>query len=892
LPGRIRRPISFFKEQKLRFRRALLSLVLATVLPLAASVAISVPAAAQTPAGSINGTVSSDQGPLEGATISVGGSASRTVISRKDGTFTITGLPDGGYLVSIIRPGYAAVRDTAVTIAAGASQTFAVTLVAESLSSLRTIGTVTANGGRTSTALNTSAAAQSTVTFQQYIDRGQTQVNNLLEEQPGVEITRVDSGALGSNSNISLRGVNPYETQVLIDGHPVSGGTNGSYLIQFLNPLILSDVEIDKGPGANGNTVANAVGGSVNFRTPQIASKPTGIVLGGYDSFNGSTFGARFSDTVGKFGFLFGYAETGTPGYFHDNLLSVSGANANGIAFPGSKPLTATINTLIPSSQTYNNRSQLVKFAYNFSPTTTLTAGYYGSQSYVDYTGTLTTAEKYTIVGSCATCSSTGTTYTNPLYANYIGQTLLAANGNDGLFQGNTETNNEPIFTLDLRSAIGKGTFLARYYTGSIARDLNDPGEVTQIVGCFNPACNPAALDGEDFQQNQTDYLHGGDFEYDLPLGRSDVTLSYDTHDDISSNCSPVPTTCSVSNLIVSARTLSLRGHIAISPKLTFGLANYYSDTTYVGKRYDPKVTLTYQPSNKQVLRFAAGTAYVAPFAGFVGPATGKSGTLTGAAVVATSSTVKTLEIVNNLKPETSQSFDIGGDFSTGHDSKVTIDLFNTIVNNRFSTDSVTLAGGITGTFNGTPFNKISELFNQSDSHQQGIELGFIKAPIVGFGANAVFDLSHDYQFNTRLNPVLAGLPVLANQTGTFNNSGNILDGSEIPGEAYSKGHAELNYQFAGGARVAFGMTYYGAYNSFGQNAFELFDANFGIPLQHGFRLQVSGINIFNHDDGRVLGEFNQGPYTPIAAPGFTLSPVTLFFAPPRQVTLQLSHPL
>jgi outer membrane receptor for ferrienterochelin and colicin len=877
----------------LRLRRALLSIVLAAVLTPAASVVASVPAVAQAQAGSITGTVSTDQGPLAGATISVSGVASQTTKSAKDGTFVLTGLPDGAYLVSVSHPGFAAVRNTAVTISSGAAQTLAVSLVADSLTSLRTIGSVTANGGRTSTALNTSAAAESTITTQQFTDRGQTQVVDMLEEQPGVEITRVDSGALGSNSNVSLRGVAPYETQVLIDGHPVSGGTNGSYLIQFLNPLILSDVEIDKGPGAFGNTVEDAIGGSVNFRTPQITTGPSGVVSGGYDSFNGSTLGLRFSDTFGKVGFLVGYAETGTPGYFQNqNILSVTGANDNGIAFPGAPPLTATINTSIPSSQTYNNRSQLFKLDYNFSPTTTLTAGYYGSQSYVDYTGTLTTAEQYTIVPSCTTCSSTGTTYTNPLYANFIGQTVLAANGFDDLFQGNMETDNEPIFTLDLRSAFANGTFLARYYTGSIARDLNDPAEVNQIVGCFNPACNPASLDGEDFQQNQTDYLHGGDFEYDLPIGVSSLTLSYDTHNDRSSNCSPIPTTCSVNGLVVSSNTFSLRGYIALSPKLTFGLANYLSDTTYVGKRYDPKVSLVYRPDRKQSLRFSAGTAYVAPFAGFVEAATGQSGSVTGETVVATSSTVNTLEIVNNLKPETSQSFDIGGDFATGSDSKFTLDLYNTVVANRFSTDSVTLSGGVTGTFNGTPFNQIEELVNQSDSHQQGIEIGFIKAPRVGFGANLGFDLSHDYALNTQLNPILAGLPVVASQTGTFNDSGDIADGTEIPGFAYSKGHAEVNYQFVGGQRVAFGMTYYGDYNSFGQNAFELFDANFGIPLQHGFHLQVSGINIFNHDNGRVLGEFNEGAYTPIAPPGGTLSPVNLFFAPPRQVTLQLSHPL
>jgi outer membrane receptor protein involved in Fe transport len=875
----------------LRLRRALLSLVLTAALaPLSPIVTIS-PAAAQSQAsGSIAGTVISDQGPLSGATVSISGAASRTVQTGTDGSFTVTDLPDGRYLVSVKRAGYTPVQGTAVTIAGGLPQTLAVTLVAASLSTLRTIGSVTVNGGRSSTALNTSASAQSTITSQQFTDRGQTQVVDMLEEQPGVEITRVDSGALGSNADVALRGTNPYETQVLIDGHPVDGGSQGKYLIQFLNPLILSDVEIDKGPGAFGNSVENAVGGSVNFRTPQITSTPTGLVLGGYDSFNGSQYGARFSDTVGKFGFLVGYAETGTPGYFQNhNILSVASVG-NNVPLPGGPPLAATVNTSVLSSQTYNNRSELLKLAFNFSPTTTLTAGFYGSQSYVDYSGSLGTVEPYTIVGSCTTCGSGGgTTYTNPFYANYIGQTVLAANGDDDLFAGNTETDSEPIFTFDLRSAIGRGTFLARYYAGSIDRLITDPGEAFQITGCPNPACNPTSPYGGDFNENETDTLHGGDFEYDLPIGLSSLTLSYDSHNDRSTFCdgSSLPLSCSSNGLLIASNTISLRGFIPLSSKLTFGLANYFSNTTFVGSRYDPRASLVYKPGKYEVLRLSAGTAFVAPFSGFIGPVAGKGGTLAGEADIN-----GTLDIVDNLKPETSQSFDIGGDFATGRDSKFVLDLYNTILTNRFSTDTVTLTGGITGTFDGSPITKISELFNQSASHEQGIEIGFIKAPRVGFGTNIAFELSHDYDFDTIVNPLLAGLPVAASQTGTFNNLGSIKDNTQIPGFAYSKGHAEINYQFSGGSRVAFGMTYYGDYNSFGQTAFELFDANFGIPLQHGFRLQVSGNNLFNHDDGRDLGEFDQGAYTPIAAPGGTLSPVSLFFAPPRQVTFQLSHPL
>jgi hypothetical protein len=877
----------------LRLRRALLSLFLAVALTPTASIIAAVPAMAQPQAGSgsISGTVLTDQGPLASATVSIKGTAARTVKTKKDGSFTITDLPDGTYQVSITHTGYTAVQNTSVTIAGGLPQTLAVTLAAATLNSLRTIGSVATNGGRSSTALNTSAAAEVTVTSQQFTDRGQIQVVDLLEEQPGVEITRVDSGALGANANIALRGTNPYETQVLIDGHPVNGGSQGKYLIQFLNPLILNDVEIDKGPGAFGNTVENAIGGTVNFRTPTITSTPTGLFQTGYDSFNGSTLGARFSDTIGKFGFLVGYAETGTPGYFtNQQILQVTDAS---FTKAGEPPAAATINTGILSSQTYNNRSELLKAAYNFSTTTSLTLGFYGSQSLVDYTGTLTTAEPFKIVpclpvATCNPATNTGTSFTNPNFLNQVGNTVLAAANGDDLFQGNNETDNEPIFTADFRTAIGKGTFLGRFYAGSITRLITDPQEPTQITGCPNAACNPATLDGEDFNENETDQLHGDDFEYDIPIGAFSVTGSYDTHNDRTSFCETTSAAnpalnCTVNGLLQSANTYSLRAFVPLfSPKLTLGFANYFSDTTFVGSRYDPKASLVYHPNNKEVFRLSAGTAYVAPPADFV-TGVGNAATLGGEAVEN-----GTLVIEGNLKPEFSNSVDLGADFRTSRDSKVSVDLYNTILQNRFATDSIEFTGGITATFNGQPITGVSELFNQSDSHEAGVELSFLKAPRVGFGAVAFLDLSRDYDFDTNPNQLLQGIPLKSAQTGAFNGLQNEKDGFQIPGFATAHGRAEVNYTFPKTSTVAFGMTYYGNYNSFNEPAFELFDGRFSIPLQNGFRFQMSGTNLFNHDHGRDLGEFEGSNITP---PGET-EPLSLFFAPPRQVTALISHPL
>lgn len=882
----------------MRLHSAVLSLLITAALSPGVFLVAASPAAAQTWTGSISGTVVSDQGPIRDATIRVTGPALRSVSSGANGAFAVPGLPDGTYYLTIAHPGFAAVTDTKVVISGGLPQTLSVTLVAQTLSSLRTIGSTATTGGRSSTALNTTAAAQVTVTSQQFLDRGETQVVDILEEQPGVEITRVDSGALGSNADIALRGANPYETQVLIDGHPVNGGRFGEYLVQFLNPIILGSVEVDKGPGAFGNLIEDAVGGRVNFRTPSITSTATGSFLVGYDTFNGSMYGARFSDTIGKFGFLVAYAFDGTPGYFANQPIYV--VDPQNQFVQGKPPPLAVIDQAVQSSETYQNRSQLFKLAYTFSTTTSLQAGFYGSQSYVDYSGTLGTVEPYTIVAQCPVPgAATGTLgaipceggglYTNPKNGNLIGSTILAADSPDGdnVFQGNTDTDSEPIFTADVRTAFGGGTFLGRFYAGSITRVITDPGEVNQITACTNPSCSTFTTDGKDFTEDESDELHGYDFEYDLPVGLSTLTASYDTHND-RTGFFETGEPADLIGLLLKSQTFTLRGIFPLTPRLQLGVANYFSDTTFVGKHYDPAAYLVWEPNRRQSIRVSGGTAFVTPPSSFVTKVAGASGSDTGAALIAPGE----LGVTDNLKPEFSTSYDLGTDYRTGLDSKVTLDLYNTIVDNRFSTDTIRFINGATATFDGQPIDEIEELFNQSDSNEEGIEIGFLKTPRVGFGGSLAWDFLRAYDFGTTPIVLPSYATLSAAQTGAVTGAADEANGFQIPGYPYSHGHAELNYRFASGARLALGMTYYGDYNSFGETAFELFDAHVGLPLAHGFSLLLSGTNLFNHDDGRALGEFENGEYVPPAAKGETESPVGLFFAPPRRLTLQLTHPL
>jgi outer membrane receptor protein involved in Fe transport len=854
------------------------------------SPAPSVSPAVATPA--LSGVVSSERGPITSAVVKIAGPTTRTYTTAPDGAFRFDTLPAGTYRLTVTASGFEPPPPTTVTIVAGTPVTLTVALFTATLNSLRTIASTT-SAGRGTVTINRSGSAQETLTSEDFLERGDAQVQNELEELPGVELTRASSGgAPGANTNISIRGGEPYETQTLIDGHPVTGGRFGTYLVQFLNPLVLGDVEIDKGPGVLGNTIANAIGGTANFRTPSITSTLTGRATAGYDSFNGSTYSARISDTIlnGKLGFLAAYGFNGTPGYFTGNILSVDANDVN--SAPGAAPPLATVITSIPATETYQNRSEVFKLAFNFSDTTSLTLGSIGEQTFVDYTATLDTVEPFTIapcIGETSPTSCAGASdYTNPAYGGLVGQTVLASSTEDNLYLGNFEIDNEPIFTADLKTKFGPGSFLGRFYTGAISRNIDDPEEAQQITSCPQPSCSSPTFDTP-FYQAEVDHLHGVDAEYSLPLGRNQQDLaqiSYDQHGDQALYCSGASAAfalnkCSINNLLLTSRTYSIRGFANVAPNVHAAFGNYFSDTTFVGSRYDPRATLVWTPQRNLAYRFAVGTAYVAPPVDFVAPVPGDTKAVVN----------DVLYVADALKPETSAGVNLGADVGIRNDSKFTIDLYRTALTNRFETITVRPGPSLPsydpfGFYNGTPFKSIDEVYNASDATEEGIELTYVRKPKAGIGGSAELDLSRAFNYNTVIPSFGSVATATGSQTGTVGGDGNELPGFQIPGFPYSHGRAELTYTEHNTNLYAFGATIYGANNSFGEPGFTVFDARMNLALQHGLRLNVSLSNIFDHDDNRTLGEYGYG-YLP---PGET-TPYSLFFYPPRRLNLQLEYP-
>jgi outer membrane cobalamin receptor len=832
-------------------------------------------AALAQPAATLRGTVTDSGGkPLPNATLTLTGPTPSKAVSGADGSFAFSGLAPGTYALDVVKGGFKNQTFTGITVPATAP--LALTLNSASLSDLRQIGAIAVNR---KTSLNTSPSAEASVSSQDYLNQSQPQINALLDQLPGVELNRFDAGTPGANTAVSIRGAASYETQDLIDGHPVSTGTDGDYLTNFLNSLVFDGVDVLKGPGTLTNTIGNAVGGTINFRTPSISRTLTASAVTGYDSFNGSYYAARVSDTIGKLGFLVDAGFYGTPGY-QDNLavpfVYNYATNGQGSNYPNAP---STISDTFIVGQTYQNRAQVFKLDYNFSPTTTLTLGSISSQTYNDESGTLDNYDPALIV-PCIDLKTYSTTctpgdyysYNNPKYGGDVGKIVDGFYGYGPEF----ETNNEPIYTADLRSGFGSATLLARYYAGSIYRTVNNLADGTTVQNCGDPACSAAnATFLQPYLETQHDLLHGFDAQVDQPFGSNALTFGFDRHTDNTTSCQGDPFIANpsdggfnclnsqgnVSNTTIASTTYSLRALLQLAPKARLDIGNYLSNASFIGTRYDPRLGFTYRLAPNAVLRASYGSTYVLPYAGFV---TQEPYVSRNTFYPATSA----------IKPETSSGYDLGTDVFFGRYGKVGVDLYNTLVFDRF--DSFTLPS--TGTFDGQAYKFESLNGNVSNSREAGVELTIDEAPPVGFGFHGAVDLNRTYAFN--VSDALSG-----NANGVY---AYLVNGEQLSGFPFSKERAEAFYTTATHQVIRFGATSYGQWNAFGEPGFTVFDGSLSTPVRYGIRAQVTATNIFNHDDGRVFSEYGYG-YIPAQTSG-GVYPTSLLFTQPRTITFQLSR--
>jgi carboxypeptidase family protein/TonB-dependent receptor-like protein len=952
----------------------------------------------------IVGTVRGQNGaPIAGADVTLEGVIRLSKKTDNAGSFEFRDITTGAYTIVVTKPGFQTYRSENVSAFIGETVTVNVILAQATFSSLKTIATVSTSRPGVAP-LNTSTAAINTISGSTFLDQGSQQVTTVLNQTPGIFTTPYSPGngnpsngaSPASEQTPQIRGALPYETESLIDGHPVSVGSAGTYSPNLINPFLLQSAELVKGPGSMPVEINYAINGTINYITLEPTALPHESAMWGVDTWGGISTGfkATGETTNHKLGYAFGYVTQGAPGPLQD--LQFNGSqlpldngppggpyyvNGHQLAMPLSpvgiglgsaafapyagmqevfkEPLVGCCYTLDAG---YHSTSELGKILYNFSNNTSLRLSYFGAQS-VNGNGDVN-AYDTSFVGTtglpafsfqpCGTANqgltcnpfATGTPYNckSPGAGSKCGSSIpfdLASF--NGLGINSLQQN---LFQGEFRTTLGQtGTILARYYTGSL-NNYDALGSSASLNTSFNafgtvPLCplgttfNPSPpTSGSGSNPNgwmcltknggavaptnttfsgqrvnlQTatlqntfftnDVMGGESLQVQEQLGENSFTLAYDRSQQWSASTANEP---SVGIIVFSPvngssqtfQTISLRGNVALTPKLQLNLADYqlfylshysidggatFNDASH--SYNEPRAALSWRPENDTIFRLSAGGSVAPPYISLV-----SSGGPTWSQIIGGVPAAGWTQNANNgnISAETAWGYDLGMDHRIARSTSVTLDFYYTQLHNLFLTETSTVSGAAAAGCPNQPC-EVSETANLGQARYEGIEFGVNHVPQYGFGWGLQGSLQRAFTYNlppyfycagstdpkTGIttppgpgcinNTNLALLPEanFGGQPTALSGAPNGAAGARVP---YASGYAQVDWLGHFGQYYNLGVTYFGNNNAYNEPPFAVLSANVRFPLNdRGTRMQLSVDNLTSAYANPYAGFFNGIP--------------------------------
>ena len=293
------------------------------------------------------------------------GSALNTLTSP-DGSFDLTGLEPGSYTLSITMPGF--VDYTQKSIQLQADQNFAFQVTMRTTSVLQSV-TVTAEGSpETSVTQATISRAEIEGVAGPFGSAAQA-----LTAAPGVFVYGYGGVAATARSEVVVRGVKGGWSSVngdvlrngisfLFDGIPMNNmiSNNGQWQTTQIPIMdMISDINVDYGPGAPSNRWYDSLGGTVNYLPAQPKTTPGGAIAFGtdYGSYNTS-----ITHFIANTGMRNGWSGLMAAGYASNDTFRVG---------------TTGIPTFSAPSSGYSVHAKLLKQFSNG----TISLGYYHSRN-------------------------------------------------------------------------------------------------------------------------------------------------------------------------------------------------------------------------------------------------------------------------------------------------------------------------------------------------------------------------------------------------------------------------------------------------------------------------------------------------------------------------------
>lgn len=508
--------------------------------------------------GSIKGVVTDAASmPIAGAHITAQSSrAAYSATTDANGTFAIASVPDGVYTLEATARGYQRISGQVVAVADGRDAQIALVLSPQSATALATLGRVSVNGSK---ALSTASAPTTDLDPQDLAGRGVEQLSEILGDQIALTLTRQMGGAPGLPQSASIRGPDPSETVIDIDGHQVNNSNTGDFDLELMDPAEFAGIQVVYGIGPSSLVGANTQGGAINFRTLEPTMEDRGLLRFSAGSFN--TFGesAQATGTDGNIGYAVSWHHYTTQGEIQNYRV-----------IDATSGLPAIIGSGI------NSVSSLAKFRYS------LDNGLgFAELTYRD------TAASRDVSAALSTPVNPANTGTGALFNAAPGAGVLT---------------NSPAFGLDLQLPIGQLDASGAANTIMIAR--HQTSTYAESAPNIDPALNPYLID-------QHDRINDNSIEVDRYAGDAVYTLQA----DIRSEDLTAPVVLAPGPATQSQTQRSFVGRAIWSPTshLHYTAAAYASKYDTFGSSFDPRFALVWTPTAGSVLRASVGTGFRAP---------------------------------------------------------------------------------------------------------------------------------------------------------------------------------------------------------------------------------------------------------------------------------------
>ncbi len=304
----------------------------------------------------VSGHVTTPAGtPLSAAVVTAVSSSGTTeqAVTGRDGSFSIH-MERGRYTLRVTAPGYVTTEVAAFAVTANT----AIEVEAEPFDSpsLRIIGNVRVNG---TTVLSRAVVPNVLVTRAEMERAGNSRIAQALAVIPSLTFARPDGGSDAAASLIALRGPDPSETLVALDGQILNDGNTGDLDIARFPVAAFSNILVTEGLGPADTEGSNTIGGAVNIISLRPTRDPHSALSFSLGSFGSSEGWLNSTGTAGRLGYAFAFDDQQERGYVNqDNLLCVDPAPDDPCATTQAIHLGSAVSS----------RAALGAFTWTFSP--------------------------------------------------------------------------------------------------------------------------------------------------------------------------------------------------------------------------------------------------------------------------------------------------------------------------------------------------------------------------------------------------------------------------------------------------------------------------------------------------------------------------------------------